>query len=121
MSDSKKVIENPEIPSARREDRAQDLAEWNEEQGRRNAAEEGIELTDAHWEVVRCLRDYHLEKGPADNGREVGDMLAERFAEQGGREYLRRLFPDGPVGQGMRIAGLQVPPYTEDAGFGTSR
>jgi sulfur relay (sulfurtransferase) DsrC/TusE family protein len=48
-------------------------------------------------------------------------MLESNFAEQGGHEYLRRLFPGGPVRQGMIIAGLPVPPHTEDAGFGTSR
>jgi TusE/DsrC/DsvC family sulfur relay protein len=121
MSDSDKVIETPDSPSPRREDRAQDLQAWDEEQARRNAAEQHIELTDEHWEVVRCLRDYYLEKGPPENGREVGDMLHERFSEQGGRQYLRRLFPEGPVRQGMIIAGLQVPPDTEDEGFGTSR
>ena len=48
-------------------------------------------------------------------------MLDEHYAEQGGRKYLRRLFPQGPVAQGMRIAGLPVPPHTEDEGFGISR
>jgi tRNA 2-thiouridine synthesizing protein E len=48
-------------------------------------------------------------------------MLDMRFAHEGGRRWLRKLFPEGPVFQGMQIAGLPVPPHTEDAGFGTAR
>jgi tRNA 2-thiouridine synthesizing protein E len=121
MPDIKKVIENPDTPSPRRADREIDLQEWDEAQGRRLAGDEGIELTDAHWEVIRYLRDYYLEHGPPESGREMSDALDDRFAERGGRKYLRRLFPQGPVAQGMHIAGLQVPAYTEDEGFGISR
>jgi tRNA 2-thiouridine synthesizing protein E len=121
MSDARKVIDNPDTPSPRRADRELDLEQWDEEQGRRTAAELGIELTGDHWEVIRSLRDYYLRQGPPENGREIGDMLDNRFAEQGGRRYLHKLFPEGPVRQGMQIAGLPVPPHTEDEGFGTSR
>jgi tRNA 2-thiouridine synthesizing protein E len=121
MADTRKVIDNPDAPSPRRTDRALDLQQWDEEQGRRAATQQGIELTDDHWEVVRTLRDYYLRQGPPENGRELGDMLDRQFAERGGRKYLRRLFPEGPVRQGMLIAGLPVPPHTEDEGFGTSR
>nr|WP_201091533.1 hypothetical protein [Thiocystis minor] len=34
---------------------------------------------------------------------------------------MRRLFPQGPVTQGMRFAGLPVPAHSEDEGFGTAR
>ncbi len=121
MADTGKTIENLDTPSPRKEDREKDAQEWDEEQGKRIASEQGIHLTDEHWEVIHRLREYHVEHGPADNGREVGDMLEASFAEQGGRRYLRKLFPEGPVRQGMMIAGLQVPAYTEDEGFGTSR
>jgi len=121
MPDIKKVIQNPETPSPRRSDRRLDLEDWDPAQAKSTAGLEGIELTEAHWEVVRCLREYYLEQGPPDNGRELSDMLDARYAGQGGRRYLRRLFPQGPVAQGMRIAGLPVPPYTEDEGFGISR
>jgi tRNA 2-thiouridine synthesizing protein E len=121
MSDTRHVIENPDSPSPRREDRAEDLAEWDEAQARRTAEEAGIELTDAHWEVVHFLRERYLHEAPPQSGREIGDLLEERFAEQGGRRYLRRLFPEGPVRQGLQIAGLPVPAHTEDEGFGTSR
>ena len=121
MPDTKKIIENPDTGSPRRADREIEMESWNQEQGQRNAKQEGIELTDEHWEVINCLREYYLEQGPAENGRELGDMLDREFADQGGRKYLRRLCPGGPVAQGMRIAGLAVPPLTEDEGFGTSR
>lgn len=121
MSDIKKIISNPDTNDPKILDRKLDLQGWNEELGRHNAELEGIELTDEHWEVVSCLRTYYLEHGPAKNGRELGDMLNREFFDRGGRKYLRRLFPEGPVAQGMRIAGLQVPPLTEDEGFGTSR
>jgi TusE/DsrC/DsvC family sulfur relay protein len=121
MPDIKKVIKNPDTPSPRRVDRELDLQEWDEEQGRRQAEQEGIELTEAHWEVVRYLRNYYLEHEPPESGRVLSDMLDNAFAAQGGRKYLRRLFPDGPVAQGLRIAGLPVPAYTEDEGFGISR
>lgn len=105
----------------RRNRRQRELAEWTVDTGRRLAAGEGIELDDARLAVIFCLRAHYLDHGPADNGRELGDMLDARFHDEGGRAYLRRLFPGGPVAQGMKIAGLPVPEYTEDDGFGTAR
>lgn len=120
MPDKHKIIDNPDIPSPKREDRERELQDWDEVQAQQNAAQQGIELTDAHWQVIHCLRDYYLNHGPAGNGREVSDMLNSEFATRGGRKYLRALFPQGPVSQGMRIAGLKLPPLTEDDGFGVS-
>jgi tRNA 2-thiouridine synthesizing protein E len=121
MPDIKKIISNPDTPSPRRSDRELDLEDWDDTQARRTAEQEGIELTEEHWDVVRYLRSTYLEQGLPDNGREVSDMLDRHYAGQGGRKYLRRLFPQGPVAQGMRIAGLTVPPHTQDEGFGISR
>jgi TusE/DsrC/DsvC family sulfur relay protein len=121
VPDIKKVIDNPKTSSPRQASRKLDLQDWDETQGKRIAEQEGIELTEAHWEVVHFLRDYYLEHGLASSGRVLSDTLDSRFADQGGRKYLRRLFPEGPVAQGMRIAGLPLPPHTEDEGFGVSR
>jgi tRNA 2-thiouridine synthesizing protein E len=101
--------------------RERELSNWTVEAGQRVAEQEGLELDDARLQVVRSLQDYYLEHGAVDNGRELGDMLNEQFSAQGGRQYLRQLFPEGPVAQGMKIAGLPVPPHTEDEGFGTAR
>lgn len=121
MPDIKKVTEHPDTSNPAEVDHSHDLGDWDESRALRTAEQEGIEMSDAHWEVVRCLREHYRENGPPANGREVADMLEAAFAGQGGRRYLHRLFPQGPVAQGMRIGGLAVPPHTEDEGFGTSR
>jgi TusE/DsrC/DsvC family sulfur relay protein len=121
MTDTGKIMDNPDTSSSRKSDREKEMGNWNLEKGAELAAHEGIELTDAHWQVVHKLREYYLEHGLPESGRVLGDMLDSEFAEQGGRRYLRRLFPEGPVAQGMRIAGLPVPAYTEDEGFCTAR
>lgn len=110
-----------DIDSQRRAKRDALLSEWSEESAHRVASDEGIDLTDAHLQVVHALREFYREHGPADSGRRLTDMLDQVFADQGGRKYLHRLFPEGPVRQGMRIAGLPVPAHTEDSGFGTAR
>jgi TusE/DsrC/DsvC family sulfur relay protein len=109
------------IDSQLRASRQRELEDWSLDAARHLAAEEGIELDAARLRVIHCLRDHYLQHGLAHTGRELGDLLNERFAVQGGRSYLRRLFPDGPVAQGMKIAGLAVPADTRDAGFGTAR
>jgi tRNA 2-thiouridine synthesizing protein E len=110
-----------DIDSQQRTQRERELQSWNEEQAKNIAREEDVELTDAHFEVIQRLRDYYLENGTVESGRELGDMLDEAFADQGGRKYLHRLFPQGPVTQGMRFAGLAIPAHSEDEGFGTTR
>ncbi|MEJ2328388.1 MAG: TusE/DsrC/DsvC family sulfur relay protein [Gammaproteobacteria bacterium] len=121
MADIKKVIKNPNLETADHIDHQLDLEDWSETRGHEIASQEGVEMTNEHWAVIHKLRDYYLKHGLANNGRELGDMLDTEYADLGGRKYLRRLFPDGPVAQGMRIAGLPVPPHTENTGFGTKR
>jgi tRNA 2-thiouridine synthesizing protein E len=109
------------IDSQERSHRKQFLANLGEKHVREMAAKEDIELTDEHLGVIECLRDYYLELGEAENGRDLEEMLDEIFDGHGGRKYLWRLFPGGPVSQGSRIAGLPIPPHSGDKGFGTVR
>jgi TusE/DsrC/DsvC family sulfur relay protein len=110
-----------DINSQQRSNREKLLNEWDEEQARKIASELGIELTDAHLQVVQSLREHYREHGESKSGQQLTDMLNNVFASQGGKKYLHRLFPEGPVSQGMHIAGLPLPANTEDAGFGTAR
>lgn len=121
MADIRKVIDNPDTSSPRRTDREVELEDWTPEEGRRTAESLGIEMSDEHWQIIERLRAYYREHGMPESGRNLSDLLDAEFAEQGGRRHLRRLFPEGPVLQGLKIAGLPVPPYTEDEGFGVAR
>lgn len=57
-------------------------------------------MEDAQLQMIHCLRDFYLEHGLANNGRELGDMLDKAFSSQCVRQYLHRLLPGGPVIQG---------------------
>jgi tRNA 2-thiouridine synthesizing protein E len=121
MGDFKRFVEEADAVNPSYADREREIADWTDDDARGKAQELGIELGDDHWEVVHLLRDHYLEHGPPESGRVLSDLLNERFADRGGRRHLRRLFPEGPVLQGLQIAGLPVPPYTEDEGFGVAR
>ena len=96
-----------------------DLPPWNEREAERLAALEGIALTDDHWDVVRFLRERYRRVGPAKSGRVLVEELDRAFHDRGGSKHLYRLFPNGPVAQGSRIAGLPLPAYTTDPSFGS--
>lgn len=121
MQEARDVSVDTDIDSQQRTRRQRVLDMWSEDIGRALAANEDLKLDDAHLAVIYSLRDHFLEHGFAEAGRVLGDMLDARFEDAGGRKYLRRLFPNGPVAQGMRIAGLPVPNLTEDKGQGTAR
>ena len=86
------VSVDTDITSQQRSNREAELHGWNEDQARKVARDEGIELTDAHLQVAQLLRDYYREHGVPENGRELGDMLDNTLASQDGRKYPHRLF-----------------------------
>lgn len=91
----------------------QDPEMWDEEVARRLAAEEGIELTEAHWEILHLLRDhFHRFGQPPPNTRLF--VFAVRKAlgpEKGSSRYLHRLFGENPLRRAARLAGLPKPPH----------
>ena len=94
---------------------------WSPESAARTAQGEGLELGEAHLEVVRALQEYRARhaENVAVNLRELHDALDEKFHRDGGMRHLYMLFPGGPVAQGCRVAGLPVPAGAVDRGFGS--
>jgi TusE/DsrC/DsvC family sulfur relay protein len=93
---------------------------WQRESAAQQAADEGIEMTEDHWEAVRVLQGcFGDEEEPPV--RRIADALEARFADKGGRQYLFTLFPGGPIAQGCRIAGLAAPSGSVDQSFGSVR
>jgi TusE/DsrC/DsvC family sulfur relay protein len=83
-------------------------ADWNEEVAKALAAEEDIQLSDDHWDVIRFMRDYYEEHQVAADARFVIKHLEGRMGKDA-RKKLFGLFPYGHVKQTCKIAGMRRP------------
>ena len=119
MPDILKAIRNEDDLRADPHGYLIDLEEWSEARATQIAGQEGIQMSPKHWEVIRFLRDQFAQHGPSRYAREVVQFLESRYAHEGGRKFLYQLFPQGPVRQGSRIAGLPVPAGATDRSFGS--
>ncbi|HCH02137.1 MAG TPA: sulfurtransferase TusE [Vibrio sp.] len=84
--------------------------DWQEDLVPMIAEQEGIELTDAHWEVVLFVRNFYLEFNTSPAVRMlVKAMEKEHGPEKGNSKYLFTLFRKGPAKQATKLAGLPKP------------
>ncbi len=84
--------------------------DWSEELAEHLAELEKISLSDAHWEVVRFVREFYLEYNTSPAIRALVKAMAKQLGEdKGNSKYLYKLFPKGPAKQATRIAGLPKP------------
>ena len=103
---------NPDFPNA--------PADWTQTEAAGKATGYGLNASSGHWDTVRALQEFYARHdGLGINSRELHDALEERFHCNGGMKYLYKLFPGGPVTQGCRLAGLEPPAGSTDAGFGS--
>ena len=87
-----------------------DWQQWNENIATHMAKDEGIELTEEHWEIIRFLRDYFQKYQIAPMikilTKEIGKTMGK---EKGNTKYLYQLYPAGPAKQACKYAGLPKP------------
>jgi tRNA 2-thiouridine synthesizing protein E len=84
------------------------LEHWSEDFAVALAQDEGLSLTDAHWQVIHFLRDHYREHGVQPQVRVMIRHFTEKWgAEKGSNHHLHEMFPrGGPQKQGNRLAGL---------------
>ncbi len=78
------------------------LAQWNKEVAVEIAKEEGISLTDKHWEVLNYLQDQ-FKKEVALSIRSIGKSGVVDIKQ------FYELFPKGPLKISSKIAGIPKP------------
>jgi tRNA 2-thiouridine synthesizing protein E len=93
-------------------------AGWDMETAIATAKADGMTLTDDHWELIRALQEYY-SKVEFPHLRQIKDALDEKFHSRGGMKYLYQIIPGGPVAEGCRLAGLNVPAGAIDKSFGS--
>ena len=81
-----------------------DPMQWTEAMAPELARREGIdELTDAHWKVIRFMRERFLANGTAPTIRTLGKESGVSVKE------LYQLFPKGPAKLAAKIGGIPKP------------
>lgn len=94
--------------------------EWTPATAEGVARQEGLQLTDDHWELVRSIQEFYARhEGAPIRLTELHDALEEKFHHKGGFKYLYELLPGGPIAQGCRLAGLPPPSGAVDRSFGS--
>ncbi len=80
-----------------------DYDEWDEDLAKVLAQQIGIDLTDAHWKVIRFLREDYKAQGETATTRRVQNAAGVPVKEQ------FSLFPKKPGKKMAYIAGLPKP------------
>ncbi|HEY0666280.1 MAG TPA: TusE/DsrC/DsvC family sulfur relay protein [Gallionella sp.] len=119
MLDINKALNNPLHYEFDPEGNLSELPKWSPHFVSQMAASEGLQLTEEHWEVIYHLRERYRLHDNEDSAREVLRDLEEHFCGDQGRAHLYELFPQGPVSQASRLAGLPQPPHAQDLSFGS--
>ena len=84
--------------------------DWSEALAVELAEADGIQLSEAHWEVIHFLQEYYDNYEIAPAIRILTKQMGKRFGkDKGNSKYLYELFPRGPAKQACRYAGLPKP------------
>ncbi|MBA6415910.1 TusE/DsrC/DsvC family sulfur relay protein [Colwellia sp. 6M3] len=87
-----------------------DFTQWNEDIAALLAESDDIELLEAHWEVIRFVRDFYLTYNTSPAIRALTKAMKAEFGEEkASSRYLYRLFKEGPAKQATKYAGLPKP------------
>jgi tRNA 2-thiouridine synthesizing protein E len=85
--------------------------EWTDQIAIELAKEEGIELNEYHWQILRFMNKYYDEHDVAPDVRHVIHYLAivNRSDKKEAKKHVFELFPYGYVKQACKISGMKQP------------
>jgi len=89
-----------------------DLADWNADVAHKIAADNGIQLTENHWEIINLIRDFYARHEVSPAMRPLVKRTRETLGtDKGNSLHLLRLFPGSPAKLAAKIAGLPRPTH----------
>ncbi|GGB92855.1 sulfurtransferase [Marinobacterium zhoushanense] len=87
-----------------------DLSQWSPQVAEYLATQEGLRLTEAHWEILYLLRDFYSRYEHSPAMRPLVKAVKQSLGDDKGRSiYLMQLFPGSPAKVSARLAGLPKP------------
>ena len=86
------------------------LSDWSEAVANEIACAEGIELSEAHWALIRLVRQFYADFEVSPAMRPLVKLTRENLGPENGNSlYLLKLFPGSPAKVLAKIAGLPRP------------
>jgi len=92
----------------------ENINDWNEEIAAELFAEEGIEPTQEHWDVVKYVRD-EVMNGEEPNERGIMKAMGKIWGRKVKSKEMYEMFPEMPSKQGLKIGGC--PQSTRKGGY----
>lgn len=84
--------------------------DWDDTVAALLARQEGVELGEEHWKIIRFMRRYYDENQIAADARFVKKLVADEFGHgKNAGSRMAELFPYGYVKQACKIAGMKRP------------
>lgn len=88
----------------------ENLGDWDETICAQLAENEGLLLTDEHWELIWLIRAFYDKFEVSPVMRVLVKQVREQLGEERGNSiYLLKLFPGSPAKLLAKIAGLPRP------------
>jgi len=86
------------------------LSDWSEEAANIIAQKDGINLTEAHWEVIYMTREFYQTFQVSPSMRALVKQTERILGSEKGKSiYLLQLFSTSPAKFISKIAGLPKP------------
>lgn len=86
------------------------LNDWTPKIAEHLAVNEGIKLTDQHWEAITAARDFYHDFELSPEMRPFIKYISNKLGkDKGSSIYLLTLFPNSPAKLISKIAGLPKP------------
>jgi tRNA 2-thiouridine synthesizing protein E len=83
---------------------------WNKEIAEQLAQNEGLELTESHWQLIHLIREFYAEYDLSPAMRPLAKYIKQNLgADKASSIYLMQLFPQSPAKYLAKIAGLPRP------------
>ena len=92
----------------------ENIADWNEDIAAELFAEEGIDPTPEHWDVVKYVRQETLD-GNEPNERGIMKAMGKIWGRKVSSKEMYEMFPEMPSKQGLKIGGC--PQSTRKGGY----
>lgn len=87
-----------------------DLSDWSSAVAEALAAEAGVHLSPAHWEILELLRQFYAEFELSPATRPLIKYTAAKLgADKGNSLHLNLLFNGTPAKLAAKLAGLPKP------------